>query len=322
MLEFKHESPAPSDAGKPSDTMAASPVVPIYNRLAALRTSESPESNAAIRCEYIRFVSTQLSLMVLLISALGLANLLPSATGLSVLAYGCFMLLALAELLLTCLEPPTPAFKWPGLLFAATVTVCGFYSMVQEMTGIQAAPRCQISWMNALLLTLSGVAVLLVRGKQRAWLHEALVAFPLCVAFLNIIFNFFALSMEPGSTFLHIGPIAAIMFACTSLSVIFARKDGSIASTLISDETGGVMARKLIPAGIILPMLIGWLSVQSEKFGLYGQWTAIAIIIVGFVIFLCLVVMFAARWLNGLDARRKVAETALRISELKNRSVL
>lgn len=260
--------------------------------------------------------------MVLLIAALGLANLLPAVSGLSVLAYGCFMLLALSALLLTSSEPLKPAFKWPGLLFATIVVLTGFCMIIQQLTGLPIDPRCQMSVTNALLLTLSGIAVFLVRGKQSAWMHEALVGLPLAVAFLNIIFYFFALQLEPGSTFLHIGPIAAIMFAFTSLAVIFARADGAIVSTLISDETGGVLARKLMPIGIALPILIGWLSVQSEKLGLYGQWTSIATIIVGFVIFICLVVMIAARWLNGMDVRRKAAEVALRISELKNRSVL
>src|SRR6185295_17176220 len=63
---------------------------------------------------------------------------------------------------------------------------------------------------------------------------------------------------------------AAMAFALLSLGLIFARPARGVMKVLASDTDGGVLARRLFPAVIVVPIAIGWLRLVGQRMGLYN----------------------------------------------------
>lgn len=39
---------------------------------------------------------------------------------------------------------------------------------------------------------------------------------------------------------------------------------------VLSEGLGGVMARRLVPAAIVIPLLLDWLRLEGQRLGFYG----------------------------------------------------
>ncbi len=58
-------------------------------------------------------------------------------------------------------------------------------------------------------------------------------------------------------------------FFFLSLSVLLAKTDQGLARYLASDGPGGILARRMLPAMILVPMSVGWLRLKGQQAGLY-----------------------------------------------------
>ncbi len=57
---------------------------------------------------------------------------------------------------------------------------------------------------------------------------------------------------------------------CSTLTRgLFIRPEQGLASIMTRDTAGGVLARRLLPAAVLVPLLLGWLRMQGEHFKLY-----------------------------------------------------
>jgi PAS domain S-box-containing protein len=79
---------------------------------------------------------------------------------------------------------------------------------------------------------------------------------------------------------------------------------------------------RLLPAVIVIPLLLGWLSLQGERAGFYGTNVGIALMVVCTIGLLSVFVWLTAREFNRADAERSVVEHALRASEERARLVI
>ena len=64
-------------------------------------------------------------------------------------------------------------------------------------------------------------------------------------------------------TFIPMATNTAVCFLL-ALALLAARPEFEPVSTILSDTAGGVVARRLLPAAAILPLLIGWLCLAGE----------------------------------------------------------
>jgi PAS domain S-box-containing protein len=104
-----------------------------------------------------------------------------------------------------------------------------------------------------------------------------------------------------------------ILLLCSGALTL--RPDAGIAALLASDGVGGGMARRLLPAAVIVPLVAGALTVHYERRATFSFEAAVA------VFALCSIVAFVAFvWINAArgeraDRMRRTAERALRLSE-------
>jgi PAS domain S-box-containing protein len=117
--------------------------------------------------------------------------------------------------------------------------------------------------------------------------------------------------------FTHLRPMAlntAFSFFVLSLALLGARPGRGLTRVLISDTTGGLMMRRLLPTAMLLPLALGLVWRSAEHAGYFGPGFGLPVTVVSSVAIFAIVLYFNANWLDQADRERRQAETALRQS--------
>jgi PAS domain S-box-containing protein len=105
---------------------------------------------------------------------------------------------------------------------------------------------------------------------------------------------------------------SAISFMMLSLGLVFARPDCSLATKLTSTSVGGVMARRLLPAALALPALLGWLLTFGEQLGWYDALTNRALLVSAIVAAFAVLIWRNIASLDAIEEARTRAAYELR----------
>lgn len=81
------------------------------------------------------------------------------------------------------------------------------------------------------------------------------------------------------------------------------------------ESFGSIMARRLLPAILILPSAIGWLRIYGEQSGFYTSGVGVALVAITYTVVLALLVWVAAHSVNKIDRRLQIERAALQESE-------
>ena len=100
----------------------------------------------------------------------------------------------------------------------------------------------------------------------------------------------------------------AVIVVALGAGFVFARPDRSIARELFGQHHGGLMARRVLPLAILLPMIVGWLRLQGQRAGWYDTEVGLALFAASNVVIFSVVIWLAARTLNRVDAERRGAD--------------
>ena len=104
--------------------------------------------------------------------------------------------------------------------------------------------------------------------------------------------------------------------------VLFSRPDRGIMAIISSDAPGGVMARSLLPAALLIPAVLGWLRWRGQLNGLYDTVFGVALFSASIIVVFALLICLSAALLNRLDVQRSQADASLRDSEERYRTVV
>lgn len=128
--------------------------------------------------------------------------------------------------------------------------------------------------------------------------------------------------LSPQRSFTHIALPTAVTLFVLSLGIACSRTDCGIGALLVSDSMGGIVARRLLPPAIVIPMAIGWVRwTVLEKQG-YSDWTGVAVMTVSMAVLLAGVILWTAHIISQTDVERRKTEEALRIGEQRYRSLV
>jgi PAS domain S-box-containing protein len=126
-----------------------------------------------------------------------------------------------------------------------------------------------------------------------------------------------------GTRYYTLGPLwsyglhTAMGFLFLSLGVLALRPERGLMAVVSADTVGGMLARRLLPAGILVPSVLGWLRLVGEEAGLYPTTFGTAFHVGANIVVLVAVVMWVARTLSLADLRRRVAEQQLQQTMLR-----
>ena len=170
---------------------------------------------------------------------------------------------------------------------------------------------------------LIGTALLLLDARNRAGIFQlpasvaGLVAFLALLGYLYDLKALYAIAPYTGMA-LH----TAALFFVLSLGLLFARPDLGLMRVVSADNLGAVLARRLLPASIVIPPALGWLRLQGERAGFYGLEFGLALFALSNVLVFAVLVWWSAKKIGSVDAARIEAQIGLQTSEEKFRSLL
>ncbi len=103
----------------------------------------------------------------------------------------------------------------------------------------------------------------------------------------------------------------AATFTVLSVGILFARADVGFMAFVTSDSVGGITARRLLPAAIVIPILLGWLRLQGELAGLYGVEFGVALSTLAIIVIFSVLIWWVTRTLHQAETDRKRTQEAL-----------
>ncbi len=178
---------------------------------------------------------------------------------------------------------------------------------------------------TALNFLLIGSALLLLDRQTRRGLWPAQF-FTLAAAFassLPLIGYAYGIEAFYGTaSYIPMSLHAALTFVLLVVGLLCARSDRGLMAVVASDGAVGVMTRRLLPAAILIPAVLGWLRLEGERAGLYDTELGVALFVVANMVFFAALVGWNAHLLYRTDTERQRTEEALRKSEARNRAVV
>jgi signal transduction histidine kinase len=159
----------------------------------------------------------------------------------------------------------------------------------------------------------SALLFLSARGRRAHHFAQTFAAAALLVALLALVGYFYEVAFLYGITAntgmaLH----TALTFVLFSLGILFARTDRGLMSVVMSETAGGHMARHLLPAAVLVPVVLGGLIVRGAHAGLYDTAFAMSLCVTASIVTLGALICRNARTLHRADAERRRAESDLR----------
>ena len=179
---------------------------------------------------------------------------------------------------------------------------------------------------TALNFILIGSGLLLLDRRTRRgnyWIAQYLVLAAGASSLLTVLGYAYGVGSFSGVA-AHI-PMAlhtALAFLVLVVGSLCARPERGLVALLRSDNMGGVVTRRLLPAAVLVPAVLGWLRLQGELAGLYDTEVGVALMVVVSIVILAAVVGLSARLLHRIDTERKRVEEALRKSEARTRAIV
>lgn len=155
-----------------------------------------------------------------------------------------------------------------------------------------------------LLLGASLLALSATRERLRALAPPA-AAGVLVVALVALVGHAYGASALYGLNRLG-GMTVNTAVACIvlGLGVVFADPTRGIAAIFVGDSAGSRLLRRLAPATIVLPPLLGWVRLQGQRAGLFDTRFGLALLVVALVVVYFWLLASQARALHVFDRER------------------
>ncbi|HEY2744931.1 MAG TPA: sensor histidine kinase [Polyangia bacterium] len=206
-------------------------------------------------------------------------------------------------------------------LSAVAVLGCGLF-MVAEHVRAGAAVPGRMEPDTAFGFVLIGTALVLrqLRTPASRRIAEWLIIACLLVAMVGLFGFTYNVKFFYGIT-QHVKMTlgTAIAFVVVGLGALFADPEHGVMAGVVSDTAGGVMARRLYPAAIAIPIVIGQLTLVGERMRLYnGKFGLSLFLLTSIVVFVLLVSLTYAALDRADAARIRLAAVLLEESERRH----
>jgi len=181
----------------------------------------------------------------------------------------------------------------------------------------------RMSLVTAVNFSLLGLSLLLLDRRQYRRIVEASAIIALLISLLAFIgYAYGVPSLYQFFPYSSIAIHTTFTFSILCLGVLSARPEQGLMEIFSSDNPGGVMARRLMPAAIVIPFLLGWLLLTGQRMGLYDSTLRLVLFAVSNVIIFAILILWNARLLQRLEVERGQAESALSLTEQRSRALI
>lgn len=112
-----------------------------------------------------------------------------------------------------------------------------------------------------------------------------------------------------------------IAFCAIGVAVLIMNPDTWLMKVFTSSDSGQVLAKKLLPTLMLLPIIVGWLRINGEHAGLFSSEEGIVFVAATYTVCFLVLVWITSRSFNIIDRKRQASDEALKKSheELEHR---
>lgn len=175
------------------------------------------------------------------------------------------------------------------------------------------SPAGRMASATAVNFLILGLALLIIKTRrgfglaQFLTLSTAFISMVALIAYLYDVKSLYAISPY-SSMALH----TAITFIVLSFGLLFSQPERGLMAIIASDTAGGITMRRLLPAAIGIPVVIGYVRLMGERAGFYDIGFGLALMAVSSISLLVISVWWNSRSLYQIDIKRKEAEDEIR----------
>jgi len=167
---------------------------------------------------------------------------------------------------------------------------------------------------SALNLLLSGLALSLLDVETRGG-HRPAQFLALGVSVLALIaitgYAFGTALFYRVTSFIPMALHTAVGFLLLAVGLLCARPRRGIVRIVSSDGVGGKMVRRLLPAAVVVPALLGWLRLLGQRAGHYDASFGVSLMVVSSIAIFGGIIFLNALVLEKADDERRKAQLAL-----------
>jgi len=263
---------------------------------------------------------------------------IPKMVSMNPLTAVCFILSSFTLFLLSHSDR-TMAKKRAGYFFASIVFAVGLLKLFSLILGFDAhidtwlfSNKLQNDLNNntkntmapntALGFVLTGAALLLngIRTKQNRMPSHYLAMLVGILGMLSVLGYLYRVKAFYGFlTYIPMAVHTGAGFLLMALAILFARPRRGIMSEFTRTQVGAITARRLVPAAILIPALLGYMELYAEWKNLVSNELGVTFIVLGNIIIFLILIWVNIRELNKNDDMRREAEEKL---QQKNKDIL
>lgn len=156
-----------------------------------------------------------------------------------------------------------------------------------------------------------GIALVMLDYRSH-WPSLGLTMFGGFLALFAIVGYIYNLAAFYGiASYIPMALHTAIAFLVLGLAILFARPDSHLMSVITNDTIAGMTARRLLPAVVLLPIVLGWLLLSGVRRNLYPFEMGAALFTIGLVVAFLVIIWHTARTLLRLETARSTAEARI-----------
>lgn len=225
-----------------------------------------------------------------------------------------------------------PAGRWraPASVAAALAGLLGLLNLIEyvagrdlgldellfrDTAGLTSAFPGRMAVLTAVgFVALSGA--LLTLDKTRVpWATDGLALLPGVFSMASLTGYAFGVgSLRSIGAYKGMAIHTALAFLALAVGVLLVHGRG-LSRLLLSDTSGGVVARRVLPVALLAPLVVGWLGIEGQQRGFYGPEVGRALDAVSNAAVLTVLLLGTAAVLNRADEKRRSSEEALRAAE-------
>lgn len=257
------------------------------------------------------------------------ADVLQSLAKLSALTALCLVLLGVSLLLnvqidrrrTRSLPAPRSLLVWAQALAALATLLAAArlgdhafdWQLRLDALGLGGAAAAQMSPATAVDIGLLAVALMLTSRRRISAGSQWLLLAALLIAWIGV--SRYVYGGRPLAPYAAMAWPTAVSLLALALGTACVRADSDIVTLLRADTAGGAIARRLLPAALLVPLAVGWLRLQAQRAGWVDTESGLSLFALVSVAVFGGLVWRSARRLDGTERAHRNASDQMRAGQ-------
>jgi PAS domain S-box-containing protein len=274
------------------------------------------------KCASLLAIVTGLAVLIgWLLAPIQMIRHLPFLAHLSPNSAAIVILIAFS-LRLSRFERVNPWARWVSEAFRVAVGLMGLLGMSEAVFGWDlgwesllfrrgaAIPDFNF-WLHTSVITvlcfyILACSLILLSSRRGYWACQILTIAVVVIVFGTLVQRLYG--FRPLALHLEVPGIASLLLLVLAVGILDSNLHRGLMAVVSSRQEGGLMARRLLPASIVIPVMLGWIRLWGEQTGWFRPDTGLVLHVLFTIVVLSGFVWWNAGALNRSSRRYNLSE--------------